>query len=107
MPGDAAALRLLRRCRYCGGRCLAWWIPHRQPSEVRARPRGLTGWRRAWAYFVGVNPDPSVTVVVTPDDLDGGWVAEIVELPGWVSEGETVAEALRNIADAYEGVSEP
>ena len=47
-----------------------------------------------------------LTIRLTADELDGGWVAEVVELPGCASEGETVEEALRNIAEAYEGVTD-
>lgn len=38
------------------------------------------------------------------DELDGGWIAECVELPGCMSQGETEAEALENLADAIDGV---
>jgi predicted RNase H-like HicB family nuclease len=48
--------------------------------------------------------DAKIVVEIRADDLDGGYVASIVGLPGCMSEGETVGEALRNIADAYEGV---
>jgi predicted RNase H-like HicB family nuclease len=43
-------------------------------------------------------------VQVTPDELDGGYVVECLNLPGCVSEGETVEEALDNLADAIAGV---
>ena len=39
-------------------------------------------------------------VVITPDIEDGGFVAEIPSLPGCVSQGETVEEALANVRDA-------
>lgn len=39
-------------------------------------------------------------VVVYRDLEDGGWVAEMPSLPGCVSQGESKAEALRNITDA-------
>ena len=41
---------------------------------------------------------------VQPDTLDGGWVAECLELPGCFSQGETREEALSNISDAIAGV---
>lgn len=51
--------------------------------------------------------DPrALRVAIEPDDLDGGFVASVEELPGCASQGETQAAALRNIADALEGVSE-
>jgi len=42
-------------------------------------------------------------VVLTPDLEDGGFVAECPAIPGCVSEGDTVEEALANIRDAIEG----
>ena len=43
------------------------------------------------------------TVVISPDLEDGGFVSECPAIPGCVSEGETVDEALTNIRDAIEG----
>ena len=43
---------------------------------------------------------------VEPDDLDGGFIAECVDLPGCMAQGETEAEALDNLADALFGVLE-
>jgi predicted RNase H-like HicB family nuclease len=42
-------------------------------------------------------------VVLTPDLEDGGFIVECPALPGCVSEGDTVEEALANIKDAIEG----
>ena len=42
-------------------------------------------------------------VTMTPDHQDGGFVAECPALPGCVSQGETVSEALGNIRDAAQG----
>jgi len=42
-------------------------------------------------------------VVVTPDLEDGGFVAECPAIPGCVSEGKTIEEAMTNIRDAIEG----
>jgi predicted RNase H-like HicB family nuclease len=38
--------------------------------------------------------------VVLDQNEDGGWTASCPVLPGCISEGETKAEALRNIKDA-------
>ena len=46
----------------------------------------------------------TLTVRVGPDTLDGGWVAECLELPGCFSQGDTKEEALSNISDAIAGV---
>jgi predicted RNase H-like HicB family nuclease len=46
------------------------------------------------------------TVILTPDEEDGGYVAECPAIPGCVSEGETVEEALANIKEAIAGCLE-
>ena len=46
------------------------------------------------------------TVILTPDEEDGGYVAECPAIPGCISEGETVEEALANIKEAIEGCLE-
>jgi predicted RNase H-like HicB family nuclease len=46
------------------------------------------------------------TVLLTSDPEDGGFVAECPAIPGCVSEGETVEEALSNIKGAIEGCLE-
>lgn len=42
-----------------------------------------------------------LTAVLTPD-VDGGYAAQIAELPGAISQGDTVEEALANVRDAAE-----
>ncbi len=42
-------------------------------------------------------------VVITPDPEDGGFVAECPSIPGCVSQGDTIEEAVANIRDAIEG----
>lgn len=42
-----------------------------------------------------------LTAVLTPDP-EGGFVAQVAELPGAISQGETVEEALVNIREAAE-----
>jgi predicted RNase H-like HicB family nuclease len=46
------------------------------------------------------------TVILTPDEEDGGYVAECPAIPGCVSEGDTVEEALANVKEAIEGCLE-
>jgi len=41
-------------------------------------------------------------VVVYPDVEDGGWVAEVPSLPGCITQGETIEQALENARDAIE-----
>jgi len=45
-----------------------------------------------------------VRVVVEPDEIDGGFVAECLDVPGAMSQGETEEEALENVIDAVQGV---
>lgn len=46
------------------------------------------------------------TVILTHDEEDGGYTAECPALPGCLSEGETVEEALANVREAIEGCLE-
>jgi antitoxin HicB len=46
------------------------------------------------------------TVVLTPDQEDGGYAAECPAIPGCISEGDTVEEALANMKEAIEGCLE-
>jgi predicted RNase H-like HicB family nuclease len=42
-----------------------------------------------------------LTAVLTPDP-DGGYVAQVAELPGAISQGDTVEQALANVREAAE-----
>jgi predicted RNase H-like HicB family nuclease len=46
------------------------------------------------------------TVILTPDEEDGGYVAECPAIPGCVSEGDTIDEALANAKEAIEACLE-
>jgi predicted RNase H-like HicB family nuclease len=37
-------------------------------------------------------------------EIDGGYIAEVLELPGCMSQGDSVEEALTNIVDALRAV---
>jgi predicted RNase H-like HicB family nuclease len=41
-----------------------------------------------------------LSVVVHKDELDGGFIAECLDIPGCISQGETETEANQNLADA-------
>jgi antitoxin HicB len=41
--------------------------------------------------------------MIIPNSEEGGYLAEVLELPGCISEGETPEEAYRNLEDAMEG----
>lgn len=66
----------------------------------------LTRTRRAFRAFESEKAEGqairplSFTVALNRDTLDGGWVAECLELPGCMSQGETQEEALRSLVDA-------
>jgi predicted RNase H-like HicB family nuclease len=44
-----------------------------------------------------------LSIVIRPDHKDGGYVAECLEIPGCLSQGETIEETLVNIKEAAEG----
>lgn len=41
-------------------------------------------------------------VILIPDEEEGGYTVEVPSLPGCVSEGDTLEEALANIREAIE-----
>lgn len=45
------------------------------------------------------NVTHTFTVVIVPAD-EGGWTVSVAEIPGANSQGETLAEAFRNIGEA-------
>lgn len=49
--------------------------------------------------------DMKLRVRVVPGD-DGYWVSECVDLPGCMSQGRTMDEALQNLVEAISGVLE-
>lgn len=64
------------------------------PDEIRERRRAKRAEARAWRFEV------------REDLLDGGYVAQCTNLPGCVSQGDTVEEALANVGDAFTALSE-
>jgi predicted RNase H-like HicB family nuclease len=46
-------------------------------------------------------------IVVEPDEIDGGFVAECLEVPGAMSQGETKEEALKGLVEVLQEVSPP
>jgi predicted RNase H-like HicB family nuclease len=78
-----------------------------QPAFVQAVFRAL---RWAFRQFEDKRDDHAssatwtLTVALERDELDGGWIAECVDLPGCMSQGETEEEALENLSDAIGGV---
>lgn len=79
------------------------------PAPVHAIRRAM---RRIFRKFESERQDGpdrftaawELEIEVVPDDLDGGWIARCVDLPGCVSQGETELEAVENLGDALGGV---
>jgi antitoxin HicB len=53
-------------------------------------------------YYVTVE-GKQYSVILHPDNKDGGYWIECPSLPGCASQGDTVKEALEMISDAIEG----
>jgi predicted RNase H-like HicB family nuclease len=49
-------------------------------------------------YYLGLNYE--IKLRQLSEDEGGGWFAEIPALPGCMSDGETIEEAVRNLEDA-------
>jgi len=43
---------------------------------------------------------PRRQVLIHPDLQDGGWIAEVPNLPGCISDGETREKPIRNVREA-------
>lgn len=54
--------------------------------------------RKALDYYLNLN----YPITLYPDTEDGGYVAEIKDLPGCLTQGETLEETIDNIAEARE-----
>jgi predicted RNase H-like HicB family nuclease len=52
----------------------------------------------------GVPETLHLTVRVEPDELDGGYISECLDLPGCMSQGDTEEAALESLADAIAAV---
>lgn len=55
-------------------------------------------------HMEGLHSEVEFTVAVVADELDGGYVAWCQNLPGCMSQGETVDEALENLNEAISAV---
>lgn len=44
-----------------------------------------------------------LSIVIRPDHEDGGFIAECLEIPGCLSQGDTIEETLANVKEAAEG----
>lgn len=61
---------------------------------------------RGHALRRGSGPGLNLTLLLSEDELDGGFVAEVMGLPGCMSQGETQEEAVRNTLEAYHEILE-
>jgi antitoxin HicB len=64
----------------------------RRRDEMSSRVRDVAAYLNA----------PYIRMLI-PDTEEGGYVAEVLELPGCISEGDTPEEAYRNLQEAMEG----
>lgn len=66
--------------------------------------RGTRGHARWNPEERAVDAEIEIRLSVTADELDGGFVVECLNLPGCMSQGETVEEAIENMGEALFGV---
>lgn len=57
-------------------------------------------------YIVSIPGHDPFQVALAPDEMDGGYVVECLDMEGCVSEGDTRESAIANIKDAIGGVCE-
>lgn len=70
----------------------------------RAAGRGTRG-RVHWdGKNQALHAEIEFRIEVVEDELDGGYIVECVNLPGCMSQGETIQEAFDNIGEAIGGV---
>jgi len=78
----------------------------------KSGPEEMVGWLRdklencladAKAKKEACPPEPLLVVIDPVSEEDGGgWLAQVVDLPGCMSDGKTPAEALKNVLEAKE-----
>jgi predicted RNase H-like HicB family nuclease len=82
-------------------------------TEASPLPRSVAGFFAVLRRVFGKAEDERhavnsgtwrLCVSVEADELDGGFVAECLDVPGAMSQGETEREALENLIDAIQGV---
>lgn len=70
----------------------------------RAAGRGARGRLRWDGEKRALHAEIEFEIEVMEDDVDGGFVVRCLNLPGCMSQGETVEEAFDNIGEAIGGV---
>lgn len=77
-------------------------------TTSEARHRVLRFFRRTLRKFETERTEErstfEITIELQADELDGGWIASVVELPGCMSQGDSQDEAMRNVLDAFSEV---
>jgi predicted RNase H-like HicB family nuclease len=66
--------------------------------------RGSRGHARWDVAKQEVDAEIEIRLTITEDELDGGFVVECLNLPGCMSQGDTVEEAVENMGEALFGV---
>lgn len=74
-------------------------------AQIEERPTRFgslseMSWDRRWDH---VDNKPYVCRSLLCPELDGGFSVHALRLPGVASQGDTIEEALENIADAFRG----
>ena len=70
----------------------------------KAAGRGTKGRVRWDGKSNALHAEIEFVIEVMDDELDGGYVVQCLNLPGCMSQGETVEEAFDNIGEAIGGV---
>ncbi len=70
----------------------------------RAAGRGTSGRVRWDGKNQALHAEIDFVIEVAEDDVDGGFIVSCVNLPGCMSQGETIEEAFDNIGEAIGGV---
>lgn len=70
----------------------------------KAAGRGTRGRIRWDGKNNALHAEIDFVIEVMEDELDGGYIVQCVNLPGCMSQGETVEEAFNNIGEAIGGV---
>ena len=93
------------------------------PSPLRGRQRAVRALFKAlhaaansgrverWSVKYGavehrIRGHMTFVVQIEEDEIDGGYIAECLDLPGCMSQGETEEEAVKNLTEAIAGVLE-
>lgn len=61
----------------------------------------------AAAWDTELNPPSSVITIELDQETDGRWIAEVLEQPGCLAYGDTRLDAVRNVLEVLDEVTNP